>query len=87
MTRRDSIDRIVDNVAHRGSANEQAAGKVLAALFRDALAEEDAHAAANHGYTVLDPRKVLIGVMKNMRAAMAEVRDELDAMDGVGKYR
>jgi phage shock protein A len=34
-----------------------------------------------------DPRKVLIVAMKDMRAAMEELRDELDSLDSTGKYR
>lgn len=87
MTRRDLINRIVDNVAQRGAASgEMACSPALANIFRAALAEEDTNAVAK-GVEPLDPAKVLIGIMKNMRAAMTEVRDELDGMDGKGKYR
>lgn len=87
MTRRDHIDRIVNNLAQRGAANgDQAAGPALAKLFRAALDEEQLNAGLTNREP-LDPRQVIQGVMKNIRAAMTEVRDELDGMDGTGKYR
>lgn len=86
MTRIEGIDRAIAVLAHDGSANEVAAGPALAKLLRAAIDEENAHAAKT-GKPPLDPRKVCLGIMKDMRAACTRMRDELDAIDGVGQYK
>lgn len=82
MTRRDIINRLIGNVANNGTPT----GPALAQLLHLAV-DNDATIAKINGVEPTDPRKIILGVMKEMRDLMAVVRDELDGMDGVGKYR
>lgn len=77
----DAVVRAVGVTAERGPA-----GSALATLVRDAVVEEEAQAART-GRPALSRRRVALGVMKNLRAAMTELRDELDAAEGLGRYR
>lgn len=86
MTRIDAIDNAIANLAHDGSENELAAGPVVANLIRAAIDEENAHAAKT-GKPGLDPRKVAVQIMQDIRVACVRLRDELDGIDSVGKYR
>ena len=77
----DRVNTIV-GVASRGADCSAALGKLLS----EAITEELAHAVRT-GKEPLSGRSVCLGVMKNMRQAMASVRDELDMAEGYGQYR
>ncbi len=82
MASREAIMRALDNIANYGSASgEQAAGPALAKIIRAAIKDDD-DAKANTNL-----RSICLGTMKNMRDVMKIMRDDLDAMDGVGKYK
>lgn len=86
MTRTELIGQTLANLGHEGSANELAAGPALAKLIQATIDEDVAHAAKT-GKPATDPRSICISVMKDVRRFCTRLRDELDGMDGVGKYK
>lgn len=86
MTRTELVRKTLANLAHEGSANELAAGPTLANLILAVMDEDEAHAAKT-GKPATDPRSICIQVMKDVRSFCTRLRDELDGMDGVGKYK
>jgi hypothetical protein len=74
------VENTLGVLAQRGPASN-----ALVVVVREALAKENADAAET-GRQPLTHRQVCLAVMKNFRAAMSSLRDELDSMEGIGKY-
>lgn len=74
-----SRDQLIDNAVSRVSQRGQS-GAILANFLQSAILD-DRMESCDLGREPEDPRKVIINAMKHLRATMAEVRQELNAID------